>query len=453
MDRAAVVGQPWHRITALGRRRRRSETSHCTLRMSSGQTNGRSLRYRRSAACGGARGTRTLDLLPPVHNSRHSPKSVFTNAHCDVRTSTNAGRSTFRSEPTPGSHPSSTWSTTVIRQPQTRGTPVESRLTRETRVESAAELIGTAGSGVVPGRHRGRDRRPDRPRRGQGGERLDPRTGEDPSNRQGRPGFASLAWVPWNPSTWLRTAWPRGRTSTTRWSWATSTPPGRCGRRHRGLGRALGHRRVPSLPREWRRRRSRRGCRNRGAAAVAPDRPRLADLPGSPPAHRVGVGVGGEQGVDERGEHLAQQVRRRLGEVLMQELGEVDTGRCGHRVRSSSKVLWKVHSKDHAVPAPVYDDTGSPSYRYTTLLDSTRKCPLVRWPGLSTSPSFPHQTGTSAYLLTRVNPAAWNAEEARVEGVAQVGHGERGSSACIGLGRSPVSPQPRQCAAESSPAL
>jgi hypothetical protein len=38
------------------------------------------------------------------------------------------------------------------------------------------------------------------------------------------------------------------------------------------------------------------------------------------------------EGVDERGQHLAQQVRTGLGQLLVQEVGRVDTARSGHRV-------------------------------------------------------------------------------------------------------------------------
>ena len=64
--------------------------------------------------------------------------------------------------------------------------------------------------------------------------------------------------------------------------------------------------------------------------AVAGVRAGLAALAPGGAAH--GVGVCGHQGVDERGQHLAQQVRTCLGQLLVQELGRVDNRGRGHRV-------------------------------------------------------------------------------------------------------------------------
>jgi hypothetical protein len=46
------------------------------------------------------------------------------------------------------------------------------------------------------------------------------------------------------------------------------------------------------------------------------------------------VGVRGQQGVDEPAHQLTQQVRAGLRQVLVQELGRVDTGTSGHRCAS-----------------------------------------------------------------------------------------------------------------------
>ena len=43
------------------------------------------------------------------------------------------------------------------------------------------------------------------------------------------------------------------------------------------------------------------------------------------------VVIGGQQRVDERAEHLAQQIGRGLRQVLLKEAGRVDTGNDGHR--------------------------------------------------------------------------------------------------------------------------
>ena len=44
------------------------------------------------------------------------------------------------------------------------------------------------------------------------------------------------------------------------------------------------------------------------------------------------IGLRGHQRVDEGGQHLPQQIRTGLGQLLGQEVGRVDTARCGHRV-------------------------------------------------------------------------------------------------------------------------
>ena len=81
---------------------------------------------------------------PPTFSRRFTnpgtPRSPLSRTLTDdAATSTNAGKPTVLSEPTPGSHPSSAWSIAVIRRSRTRGTRVESGLTRGTRVEPASD--------------------------------------------------------------------------------------------------------------------------------------------------------------------------------------------------------------------------------------------------------------------------------------------------------------------------
>jgi hypothetical protein len=85
-----------------------------------------------------------------------------------------------------------------------------------------------------------------------------------------------------------------------------------------------------------------------------------------------GVGLGAHQRLDERGHQLAQHVRARLGELVGQHRGRIDTLDRGHRVRTPSDL---VVLKDHAVTVlvpdttrPIFSQASSP---YTTLLDAT----------------------------------------------------------------------------------
>ena len=67
------------------------------------------------------------------------------------------------------------------------------------------------------------------------------------------------------------------------------------------------------------------------------------------PAHRVSIGR--QQRIDHRGQQVTHQIRRRVRKSLAQQLARVDDVWCGHRDGSLSRVLWKVHSKDHAMAA------------------------------------------------------------------------------------------------------
>src|SRR3954463_14933142 len=67
-----------------------------------------------------------------------------------------------------------------------------------------------------------------------------------------------------------------------------------------------------------------------------------------------GVGLGRHQGVDEGGQHLPQQVRRRGRQLVVQETGRVDTARSGNRVSRFLKHCER-SPEDHVVAAlPAY---------------------------------------------------------------------------------------------------
>jgi hypothetical protein len=84
------------------------------------------------------------------------------------------------------------------------------------------------------------------------------------------------------------------------------------------------------------------------AVAVADVDPVRARLTVGRAADRVGLG--GHQSVDERGQHLPQQIRRRSRQLIVQETGRVDTARSGHRVSRFLKHCgWS--REDHAVAA------------------------------------------------------------------------------------------------------
>jgi hypothetical protein len=84
------------------------------------------------------------------------------------------------------------------------------------------------------------------------------------------------------------------------------------------------------------------------------------------------VGLRGRQGVDERGEHRAQQIRRRGLQLVVQKAGRVDTARGGHfdvSFRSTVRGL----PKDHAVAAlHVCATPINRAGKYTTLPDATK---------------------------------------------------------------------------------
>ena len=56
-------------------------------------------------------------------------------------------------------------------------------------------------------------------------------------------------------------------------------------------------------------------------------------------------------------DHLPQQIRRRLRQLLGQPTGQVNTGWCGHRADSSSRVPWSELVEDHAVAVSHHDAT------------------------------------------------------------------------------------------------
>ena len=88
-------------------------------------------------------------------------------------------------------------------------------------------------------------------------------------------------------------------------------------------------------------------------------------------AHRVGVRR--QQRVDEALQQLTQQIRAGLGQVLVQELGGVDTGASGHRCASLRVGCRRFLEESRGDRAHVYARAVTTSY--TTLLDSTGGAP------------------------------------------------------------------------------
>jgi hypothetical protein len=68
------------------------------------------------------------------------------------------------------------------------------------------------------------------------------------------------------------------------------------------------------------------------------------------------VRVGRHQRLGEGLDHLPQQVRAGLGQLLGHPAGQVDTRCCGHRVLLVED-LWKDFQQDHAVAASGHDAT------------------------------------------------------------------------------------------------
>ena len=66
------------------------------------------------------------------------------------------------------------------------------------------------------------------------------------------------------------------------------------------------------------------------AVPVASSDPGISDPPPRRATHRVGISW--EQGVDKRRQHLTHQVRRRLGQVLVQKVSAVNAKRSGDRL-------------------------------------------------------------------------------------------------------------------------
>jgi hypothetical protein len=92
---------------------------------------------------------------------------------------------------------------------------------------------------------------------------------------------------------------------------------------------------------------ARTGVELPGPIAVAAVGPALAALAVAGAADRVGLGA--HEGVDEGLQHLPQQVRAGLGQLLVQEAGRVDTAGSGHRVELLKDCGRS--PEDHAVAA------------------------------------------------------------------------------------------------------
>ncbi|SNR99771.1 hypothetical protein SAMN06272737_1612 [Blastococcus mobilis] len=104
-----------------------------------------------------------------------------------------------------------------------------------------------------------------------------------------------------------------------------------------------------------------------GPVAVAAVRAGLAALAIAGAADCIGLGR--HERVDERGEHLPQQIGAGLGQLLVEEGGGVDTARCGHRVELLKDCGRS--PEDHAVAASTFRARYSPGPSYTTLADAT----------------------------------------------------------------------------------
>lgn len=86
-------------------------------------------------------------------------------------------------------------------------------------------------------------------------------------------------------------------------------------------------------------------------------------VPGAIVGAADGVGLRRQQRVDEAAHQLPQQIRAGLSQLVIQEASRVDTGIDGHRGGLHSRVLWKVHSKDHPVTVTYIGATRSPAAR------------------------------------------------------------------------------------------
>ena len=88
------------------------------------------------------------------------------------------------------------------------------------------------------------------------------------------------------------------------------------------------------------------------------------------PAGRIGVGA--HQRLRERLEHLTQQVRTGLGQLLVQNEGRSILGLAVIVVSPFEDSLVGI-SENHAVTAPVSGTTPNPITSYTTPVDSTKQ--------------------------------------------------------------------------------
>ena len=82
------------------------------------------------------------------------------------------------------------------------------------------------------------------------------------------------------------------------------------------------------------------------------------------------VGLRGHERVDERGQHRAQQIRRRGRELVVQKAGRVDTAGAV-TVVSPSEALWEVFQRITRWPPYRLRHAHHRAGRYTTLLDAT----------------------------------------------------------------------------------
>ena len=93
-----------------------------------------------------------------------------------------------------------------------------------------------------------------------------------------------------------------------------------------------------------------------------------------PPTGRYRIRVGEQDCLDHGLQQLTHQPRRGLRQGFAQQAGRVNNVWCGHR-DGSSRILWKVDSKDHAVTASSSDEhAGDGHSDRATPLSGTQLC-------------------------------------------------------------------------------
>src|SRR5262249_22015972 len=83
-----------------------------------------------------------------------------------------------------------------------------------------------------------------------------------------------------------------------------------------------------------------------------------------------GIGLGTHQRLHERSDHLPEQIRAGLTQLLSQPAGQVDTGDSGHRMLLAREP-WSDLGKDHAVAVSHQTATPYRAKSNTTSVDAT----------------------------------------------------------------------------------